>query len=455
MLFKISNPRRAEIVIASGMYSADEVRTITGADAVIPGGLYDMKSMLPCCHLRVKGIDYASDQYEYIGYGWNSGNARIKPLSSKNKVTVDNFICCSMMINGGKALDMIYNPDQGGKRGNTAFGLLADGSIILDVRSDENERITPENMQAEMLSLGCVSALRLDGGGSSQVSTTAGGFASPIGRKVHHYICFWGDVSNLDTDNDKKEEGKLFKIALDAGHGINTAGKRIPKSLDPNETREWQLNDRICDKIEQLLRGYTGYELLRLDDSDDGADDVALSVRTNNANAWGTDLYLSIHHNAARSDGSTGTWSGIVAYSYPNSSGGEQWRDAFYDALIDATGLKGNRWDGTQTANFHVLRETNAPAVLLEMGFLDSQIDSAQVLSESFAQGAAEAIVEVIALRGNLTKIDAPAAPEAPERLTAFDKAVAAGIVPTAAGAHTAVTWGDLSAALEKLGHLI
>ena len=40
-----------------------------------------------------------------------------------------------------------------------------------------------------------------------------------------------------------------FKIALTAGHYKYTAGKRCLKSIDPNETREWWLNDRIADKV--------------------------------------------------------------------------------------------------------------------------------------------------------------------------------------------------------------
>ena len=51
----------------------------------------------------------------------------------------------------------------------------------------------------------------------------------------------------------------MLKIALTAGHYLETAGKRCLKSLDKNETREWVLNDRICDKIEAKLKAYSGY----------------------------------------------------------------------------------------------------------------------------------------------------------------------------------------------------
>lgn len=45
-------------------------------------------------------------------------------------------------------------------------------------------------------------------------------------------------------------------IVLDAGHGYHTAGRRCMKKLDPDQTREWYLNDRIMDMVEVLLRDY-------------------------------------------------------------------------------------------------------------------------------------------------------------------------------------------------------
>ena len=71
MSVRITNPRRVEIHISAGRHTAAQVRAMTGADVVINGGLYDMGTMRPNCHLRVKCLDYASDPYNYIyGYGW-------------------------------------------------------------------------------------------------------------------------------------------------------------------------------------------------------------------------------------------------------------------------------------------------------------------------------------------------------------------------------------------------
>lgn len=199
-----------------------------------------------------------------------------------------------------------------------------------------------------------------------------------------------------------------FKIALTAGHYRYTAGKRCIKSLDPSETREWVLNDRIADKIEKLLAtNYTGYELIRTDDTT-GETGNTLEERTGMANDFGADFYLSIHHNAGIEGGKGG---GIVAYVRKNASAvAVEWQKALYNALIAATGLKGNRATPLAQANFQECILTKMPAVLLELGFMDSQTDVPVILSEEYADKCAAAIVKVLAERGNLAKKPAEAA---------------------------------------------
>ena len=112
--------------------------------------------------------------------------------------------------------------------------------------------------------------------------------------------------------------------------------------------------------------------------------------------------YISIHHNAGIKGGTGG---GIVAYIYTKASEeSAQWQNALYDALIDATGLRGNRAEPLAKANFHEVRETDMPAVLLELGFMDSATDVPIILTEEYADKCAEAIVKVLAERGKLEK---------------------------------------------------
>lgn len=193
----------------------------------------------------------------------------------------------------------------------------------------------------------------------------------------------------------------MFKIALTAGHYLGTSGKRCKKSLDPNETREWVLNDRIADKVEKLLQGYTGYELIRTDDTT-GKKDISLAARVTAANNFKADFYLSIHHNAGVNGGKGG---GIMAYVYsqPHEES-VAWQKALYNALIEHTGLKGNRSTPLARSNLYEVRETNMRAVLLELGFMDSATDVPVILSEKFADQCAAAIVGVLVERGKLTK---------------------------------------------------
>lgn len=192
-----------------------------------------------------------------------------------------------------------------------------------------------------------------------------------------------------------------FRIALNAGHGLYTPGKRCLKSIDPNETREWVLNSRICDKIESKLKNYTGYELLRLDDKT-GATDIPLKTRTNKANEFDADFYLSFHHNAGVNGGAGG---GVVAIVYTKASAKScEWQKELYDAIIKHTGLKGNRSVPLAKQNLHECRESDMPCVLLECGFMDSIKDVPIILTEEFADKVATACVEVLVRKGGLKK---------------------------------------------------
>lgn len=194
----------------------------------------------------------------------------------------------------------------------------------------------------------------------------------------------------------------MYKIALGAGHILSTAGKRLPKELDPKETREWWLNDRICDKIEKKLSAYEGYELIRVDDTN-GVKPIDLAARCKAANNFGADVFVAVHHNAA---GRIFDGGGIVVYRDPlaKDKATVALQEEMYAALIAHTGLKGNRSDPMAEDNLYVLRNTKMPAVLLELGFMDSTVDAPIILTEEFAEQCADAIVEVLVKRGKLTK---------------------------------------------------
>lgn len=192
----------------------------------------------------------------------------------------------------------------------------------------------------------------------------------------------------------------MFQIAYSAGHYYGTAGKRIPGSLDPEQTREWTLNDRVARYFTRAALSYEDVELLRTDDSS-GQTQVKIAQRAAGANRWGADLYLDIHHNAGIDGGSGG---GVEAFSYPGSEKGRTYRDAIYESIIAAGGLRGNRSQPCREKAFDILRKTNMPAVLVEYGFMDSTTDAPVILTEDYAKKVAYATMEAIARIAGLTQ---------------------------------------------------
>lgn len=199
----------------------------------------------------------------------------------------------------------------------------------------------------------------------------------------------------------------MFKIAYCAGHGSGTPGKRLPVELDPSQTREWVLNDRVADHFTRAAQEYEDVALLRTDDPT-GREDIPIRQRAAKANEWGADLYLDMHHNAGINLGSGG---GVVAFCYPGSAAGAKYRDAIYAAVIAAGGLKGNRAQPLQEKKFDSLKYTKAPAVLMEYGFMDSRTDAPVILTDAYAALVAYATMAgIAAVKGLKKKAAAPAA---------------------------------------------
>ena len=92
----------------------------------------------------------------------------------------------------------------------------------------------------------------------------------------------------------------MLKIAINAGHYKTHGASVFQRQSTKNQTREWALNSRVVERVIEGLKAYTGYEVLRIDDPT-GKKDLSLKKRTDKANKWGADIYISVHHNAAGS----------------------------------------------------------------------------------------------------------------------------------------------------------
>lgn len=180
-----------------------------------------------------------------------------------------------------------------------------------------------------------------------------------------------------------------IKLGFNAGHGLFTFGKEM---TSPQRIKEWELNARIVSKVIEEL-SYYQCRTFRYDDPT-GKRDIPLAERTTNANNDDLDFYLAIHHNAGIYGGTGG---GTVVFRHPESSQKSvEYQKLLYDSIIKFTKLKGNRSNPLATGNFHEVRETKMPSLLLENGFMDSAVDAPIILTEEHAERTVDGIMEFL-----------------------------------------------------------
>lgn len=198
-----------------------------------------------------------------------------------------------------------------------------------------------------------------------------------------------GLIEQYDLTKYDKEGESMVKIALDAGHGINTAGKRTP-----NGEREWSFNSKVLLACSAKLNKYQDVQILRLDDPT-GNTDVPLATRTNKANAWKADALVSIHHNALV--GKWGSHGGVetLIQEVTASKGSKDLATLIQPRIVNAMGLR-NR--GVKSKNNHMTRVSNMPAILTEGGFMDSTTDIPALQSDAKLKAQGEAIADGLAV---------------------------------------------------------
>lgn len=203
---------------------------------------------------------------------------------------------------------------------------------------------------------------------------------------------------------------KTFRFAYAAGHYIDST-KGIPPYMGMGDIREWTLNDQVADFIPEAAARYENVELLRVDDPT-GKTYIDLDERCAAANAWPADYYVEIHHNGGINGGKGG---GVVIFSYPGDTVSRTYRDAVYDAIIAAGGLRGDRVSPKQEKRYDTLRFSTVPAGLLECGFMDSKTDAPVIVTREYSRLIAYAILDGIAKVAGLKLRNAPAEPAAPQ----------------------------------------
>ena len=182
------------------------------------------------------------------------------------------------------------------------------------------------------------------------------------------------------------------KIYIDQGHNpVNpNAG------AEGNGLREQDLVYDIGQRLAALLRANPNYEVRLSRPTEDtllGTSNASsLAARVNDANRWGADYFISLHTNAAASSSA----SGAEAYVYARNTRAFDFAEDILDSLVARTGLRDR---GVQARpGLYVLRKTDMPATLVELGFITNPRDAALMRDEpgQFAEGIYRGIKEYV-----------------------------------------------------------
>jgi N-acetylmuramoyl-L-alanine amidase len=184
-------------------------------------------------------------------------------------------------------------------------------------------------------------------------------------------------------------------IAVDDGHGMETAGKRTPAFPDGTFMRENEFNRAVIEKLIVHLRR-NDFDVIHVSAGDT---DVSLKTRTDLANntkenGFGrpADAMVSVHANAMGN-----VWNpkakGIEIFYREGSKDGKKVALNIQEFLVKGTPLI-NR--GLKTANLHITRESQMPAVLIEGAFMDNPDEALLLKSDEYRSECAEEIARGI-----------------------------------------------------------
>ena len=198
-----------------------------------------------------------------------------------------------------------------------------------------------------------------------------------------------------------------YLVGIDAGHSLVTDGKRTPPILDDIKDKqgnvlkkkgqiihEYEFNKKVSYALGDALKrcnigvAYSGFK---------DKTDTPLATRAKHLNSLGVDLVVSNHFNASGNctKFQTRVKGLLVLKTKGCSSKSVSLANKVHAELKEA--LQPERDYGvvqdTEMCGFTlaILRQTNAPAILIEYGFMDYWKEAKHMLDEDYIEKCAEA----------------------------------------------------------------
>ncbi|WP_165970846.1 SH3 domain-containing protein [Peribacillus frigoritolerans] len=259
-------------------------------------------------------------------------------------------------------------------QGNTGKGNTTSQSKVSILQDGTNIRKGPSTNQ---------SILRRANAGEqfSVISKEGDWFKIQLSGNTAGYVAGWvvsqsGEGSSVSRPGgDVTSYLKNKTIVLDPGHGGRDGGAIGTRgSLEKNLTMSTA--KLVYDK---LKASGADVHLTRSSDSY-----ISLSSRVSTAHYRNADAFISLHFDSINNR----SVNGMTSYYYSESKD-KPLASPVHSELMKQTKLKDR---GTKFGDYHVIRENNQPAVLLELGYVSNSTEELTVRSNAYQERVAQGI---------------------------------------------------------------
>lgn len=224
-------------------------------------------------------------------------------------------------------------------------------------------------------------------------------------NKVKNYTLFGGEAvlpsEVVDLFKYERLGGRKPIIVIDPGHGGNFFGSVYGVA-------EKTLNLDTSKRLQTKLRNTGKYEVVMTRETDKHFSTVLatdLNYRSTLANNLKADIFISVHYNAGPT-GSRGLETFVHHPTYPAQARRDQLNisnprikqsrdlaDSVQNTMVQRTGMV-NR--GVKGLDLNVLRKTQMPAILVELGFMSDANELKKVRTNSYQDTITTAITDGI-----------------------------------------------------------
>ncbi len=163
-------------------------------------------------------------------------------------------------------------------------------------------------------------------------------------------------------------------IGIDMGHSLNAGANGVMREVEKNR----EVGNLLINMLESK-----GHTVINCTVDKANNQNEQLKGVTKKANAQYLDYFISLHLNAHNSNANgTETW--VQNGNYKDKKATKEFAERVNSEVVNSCNFV-NR--GVKEGDYHVCRETNAKAILVEICFCTSQIDKDKWNAQKIAKG--------------------------------------------------------------------